>query len=44
MQFTTVLDTQDDLFRSELRLARLVADYGGSRARLATLIGEEWYQ
>lgn len=44
VQFTTVLDTQDDLFRSELRLAQLVADYGGSRARLATLIGEEWYQ
>ena len=44
VQFTTVLDTQDDLFRAQLRLARLVADYGSTRARLAALIGEEWYE
>ena len=44
VQFTTVLDTQDDLFRARLRLARLVADYGISRAQLAALIGEEWYK
>ncbi len=44
VQFATVLDTQDGLFRARLKLARLVADYGISRARLATLIGEEWYK
>jgi len=44
VEFTAVLDTQDDVFRAELRLARLVADYGAARARLAALLGEEWYR
>ncbi|MFQ5938161.1 MAG: TolC family protein [Acidiferrobacterales bacterium] len=44
VQFTTVLDAQDDLFRAQLSLARLLVDYAGRRARLATLIGEEWYR
>lgn len=44
VEFTTVLDTQDELFRAQLRLARLIADYGAARARLAALVGEEWYQ
>lgn len=44
VSFTTVLDTQDDLFDAQLRLARLIADYGAARARLAALVGEEWYR
>jgi outer membrane protein TolC len=44
VEFTAVLETQDDVFRAELRLARLVADYGATRARLAALLGEEWYR
>ena len=44
VEFTAVLDTQDELYRAELRLARLVADYGGARAQLAALVGEEWYR
>lgn len=42
--FTAVLDAQDDLFRAQLRFARLIADYGAARARLAALVGEEWYR
>ena len=42
--FTTVLDTQDDLFRAQLRLAQLISDYGADRAQLAALVGEEWYK
>lgn len=44
VEFTAVLETQDELFRAELRLARLVADFGAARARLAALLGEEWYR
>lgn len=44
VSFTTVLETQDDLFNAQLRLARLIADYGTARARLAALTGEGWYQ
>lgn len=44
VRFTTVLDAQDDLFRARLRLAGLLVEYARSRARLATLIGEEWYK
>ncbi len=44
VQFTTVLDTQDDMFGAQLRLAQLIADYGTARARLAALVGEEWYR
>ncbi len=42
--FTTVLDTQDDLFRAQLRLAQLISDYGADRAQLAAVVGEEWYK
>lgn len=44
LEFTAVLDTQDDLFRARLTLARLIADYGTARAELAALVGEEWYK
>lgn len=44
VEFTAVLDTQDDLFRAQLELARLIADYGTARAQLAELVGEEWYR
>ena len=44
VQFTTVLDTQDDMFGAQLRLAQLIANYGTARARLAALVGEEWYR
>lgn len=44
VSFTTVLDTQDDLFDAQLQLARLVADYAAARARLGALVGEEWYR
>ncbi len=44
VSFTTVLDTQDELFDAQLRLARLVADYAAARARLGALVGEEWYR
>ena len=42
--FTTVLETQDDLYGARLSLARLIAGYGARRAELAALIGEEWYR
>ena len=44
VEFTTVLDTQDDMFGAQLRLARLIAEYGTARAHLAALVGEEWYR
>jgi outer membrane protein TolC len=44
LEFTAVLDSQDDLFRARLNLARLIADYGTARAQLAALVGEEWYR
>ncbi len=44
VEFTTVLDTQDDIFGAQLRLARLIAQYGTARAHLAALVGEEWYR
>ncbi len=44
VEFTSVLDTQDALFRAQLDLARLIADYASARARLAALVGEEWYK
>jgi outer membrane protein TolC len=44
LDFTAVLDAQDDLFRARLNLARLIADYGTARAGLAALVGEEWYR
>ena len=44
VEFTTVLDTQDDMFGAQLRLARLIAEYGTARAQLAALVGEEWYR
>ncbi len=44
VEFTTVLDSQDDIFGAQLRLARLIADYGSARAQLAALVGEEWYR
>ena len=42
--FTTVLETQDDLYTAHLKLARLLASYGARRAEVATLLGEEWYR
>jgi outer membrane protein TolC len=44
LDLTAALDAQDDLFRVQLRLARLVADYGAQRAALSALLGEEWYR
>lgn len=44
IEFTAVLDAQDDLFRAQLRLARLIADYGAAWGDLSALIGEEWYR
>ncbi|GEM_PF-1710338 len=41
---TAVLAAQDDAWRAELQLNALVADYFAGRARLAYLLGEEWYQ
>lgn len=44
VEFSAVLDAQDDLFRAQLRLARLIADYGAQWGDLAALIGQEWYR
>ena len=44
VEFTAVLDAADDLYRAWLSQARLLADYGAARARLAAALGEEWYQ
>lgn len=44
VEFSAVLDTEDDAYRARLSQARLLADYGVARARLAALTGEEWYR
>lgn len=44
VEFTSVLETQDELFRAQLDLARLVSQYGAERTELAALTGEEWYR
>ena len=44
VEFTSVLETQDELFRAQLDLARLVSQYGAGRTELAALTGEEWYR
>lgn len=44
LEFSAVLDAQDDLFRAQLRLARLIADYAAGWGDLAARIGEEWYR
>jgi len=44
LEFSAVLDAQDDLFRAQLRLARLIADYGATWGNLTALIGQEWYR
>ncbi len=44
VEFSPVLDAADDLYRAWLSQARLLADYGAARARLAAALGEEWYQ
>jgi len=44
LEFSSVLDAQDDLFRAQLRLARLIANYGAAWGDLAALIGQEWYR
>ncbi|GMR13538.1 MAG: hypothetical protein BMS9Abin29_1750 [Gemmatimonadota bacterium] len=44
VEFTGVLESQDELFRAQLDLARLVSQYGTRRAELAALTGEEWYR
>ena len=44
VEFTTVLESQDDMFGAQLHLARLIANYGSARAQLAALVGEEWYR
>jgi outer membrane protein TolC len=44
VEFTSVLETQDELFRVQLDLARIVSHFGTRRAELAALTGEEWYR
>jgi len=44
VEFSAVLDAADDLYRAWLSQARLLADYGAARARLAAALGEEWYR
>jgi outer membrane protein TolC len=44
LEFSAVLDAQDDLFESQLRLADLIAEYGAAWGELTALLGEEWYQ
>jgi len=44
LEFSAVLDAQDDLFRAQLRLAGLIAGYGAAWGDLAALIGQEWYR
>jgi outer membrane protein TolC len=44
VDFTSVLETQDELFRVQLDLARVVSQFGTRRAELAALTGEEWYR
>ena len=44
VEFSAVLETQDDAYRAQLGLARLLADHGAASVRLAALVGEEWYR
>ena len=44
VDFTSVLETQDELFRVQLDLAQVVSRFGTRRAELAALTGEEWYR
>jgi outer membrane protein TolC len=44
VEFTSVLETQDELFRVQLDLAQVVSRFGTRRAELAALTGEEWYR
>ena len=44
VELTSVLETQDELFRAQIDLARLVSQYGAGRTELAALTGEEWYR
>jgi outer membrane protein TolC len=44
VDFTSVLETQDELFRVQLDLAQVVSRFGTQRAELAALTGEEWYR
>ncbi len=44
VEFTSVLETQDELFRVQLDLAEVVSRFGTRRAELAALTGEEWYR
>ena len=42
--FTSVLETQDELYRVQLDLVHVVSRFGTQRAELAALTGEEWYR
>ncbi len=44
VDFTNVLETQDELYRVQLDLAHVVSRFGTQRAELAALTGEEWYR
>ena len=44
VEFTSVLETQDEFFRVQLGLAQVVSRFGTLRAELAALTGEEWYR
>ena len=44
VDFTSVLETQDELYRVQLDLAQVVSRFGTQRAELAALTGEEWYR
>ena len=44
VDFTSVLKTQDELYRVQLDLARVVSRFGTQRADLAAMTGEEWYR
>ena len=44
VDFTSVLETQDELYRVQLDLAHVVSRFGTQRAELAALTGEEWYR
>ena len=44
VEFTSVLETQDGLYRVQSDLAQVVSRFGMQRAELAALTGEEWYR
>ncbi len=44
VEFTSVLETQDELFRVQFDLAQVVSRFGTQRAELAALTVEEWYR